>query len=80
MELKSLTFSNSKSYFIYFNTSLYNTPNIKGSIFLPLYLNIISLFIFYYSSTRLSLSLSHTSEDFEVRTTQQTQTLATLKP
>ena len=80
MDLKILTFSNSKSYFIYFNTSLYNTPNIKGSIFLPLYLNIISLFIFYYSSTPLSLSLSLTSEDFEVRTTQQTQTLATLKP
>ena len=36
--LKILVFSISKSYFIYFTTSLYNTPNIKCSIFLPLYL------------------------------------------
>ena len=31
--LKILTLSTSKSYFIYFTTSLYNTPNIKYSIF-----------------------------------------------
>ena len=36
--LKNLAFSISNSYFIYFTTSLYNTPNIKCSIFLPLYL------------------------------------------
>ena len=41
--------SNSKSYFIYFNTSFYNIPNIKGSIFLPLHLNILSL-LFFFSS------------------------------
>ena len=31
--LKTLAFSNSKNHFIYFNNSLYNTSNIKGSIF-----------------------------------------------
>ena len=33
MMLKILAFSSSKSYFIYFIISLYNTPNIKCSIF-----------------------------------------------
>ena len=32
--LKILAFNTSKSYFINFTTSLYNTPNIKCSIFL----------------------------------------------
>ena len=32
VELYFLAFSNSKSYFIYFNTLLYNSPNINGSI------------------------------------------------
>ena len=31
--LKILVFNTSKSYFIYFTTSLYNTPNNKCSIF-----------------------------------------------
>ena len=31
--LKNLVFSTSKSYFIYFTISHYNTPNIKCSIF-----------------------------------------------
>ena len=31
--LKFFAFNNSKHYFIYFNTSLYNIPNIKSSIF-----------------------------------------------
>ena len=31
--LKFLAFSISKNYFIYFTISLYNTPNIKCSIF-----------------------------------------------
>jgi len=31
---KNIVFSISKHYFIYFNTLLYNTPNIKGFIFL----------------------------------------------
>ena len=31
--LKILAFSTSKNYFIYFTTSLYNTTNIKCSIF-----------------------------------------------
>ena len=30
---KIFAFSISKTYFIYFNNSLYNTPNIKGFIF-----------------------------------------------
>ena len=33
VELKFLVFSILKTYFIYFNTSLYNTLNINGSIF-----------------------------------------------
>ena len=33
--LKILAFSISKNHFINFNNSFYNTPNIKGSIFLP---------------------------------------------
>ena len=36
--LKTLAFSTSKSYFIYFITSLFNTSNIKCSIFLPFHL------------------------------------------
>ena len=44
-----IAFSISKSYFIHFNNSLYNTPNIKGYIILPHHLNIVfySLFILY---------------------------------
>ena len=57
VELKFLAFSNSKYYFIYFNTSYYNSPNINGSIFLPLHLNIISLFFFYYFFLSLLVSL-----------------------
>ena len=30
-----------KVIFIYFNNSLYNTPNIKYSIILPIHLNIL---------------------------------------
>jgi len=60
--LKNLTFSNSENYFIYFKTLLYNIPNIKSSIFLPLHLNIffiISLFFLNVSFTLfLSFSLS----------------------
>ena len=36
--LKILAFRTLKSYFIYITTSLYNIPNIKCSIFLPLHL------------------------------------------
>ena len=36
-----------KSYFIHFNHSLYNTLNIKNSIILPLYVNILFLFFLY---------------------------------
>ena len=36
--LKILAFSTSKSHFIYFTTSLYNTPNIKCYIFLSIHL------------------------------------------
>ena len=40
------------------NIALYNTPNIKTSIFLLFYLNIIYLLIFYSSP----LSLSHSKK------------------
>ena len=53
--LKNLAFSNSKNYFIYFKTLLYNTLNIKCSIFLPLHLNILFLLFLYSSSMSLSL-------------------------
>ena len=49
-KLKILTFGNSKHYFIYFNNSLYNSSNIKGSIFHNTTKN--------YSFISLSLSLS----------------------
>ena len=57
MMLKNLLFSNSKSYFIYFNTLFYNTLNIKSSIFLPLHLNIIYLFFIVSFSLFLFVSL-----------------------
>ena len=47
--LKILAFGNSKHYFIYFNNSLYNSSNIKGSIFHNTTKN--------YSFISLSLSL-----------------------
>ena len=63
--LKILAFSNSKSHFITFNISLYNTPNIKVSFFfffLQLHLNILFLFFFilffFILSLFVSLSLS----------------------
>ena len=67
--LKNLAFTTSKTNFITYNTSLYNIPYIKTSIFLTLYLNILSLsfFIFFYSSfldlclSLLSVSLSQPS-------------------
>ena len=59
--VKILAFSISRSYFIHFNISLYNTPNIKGSIILPLHLNIFfnSFFMFsinYHVSCGVDLS------------------------
>ena len=38
-----------KSYFIHFNNSLYNKPNIKCSIILLLYLNILYILFFIHS-------------------------------
>lgn len=55
--LNFLAFRNSRGYFIYFNTLLYNTLNIKGLGFLPLHLNIISLLFFLIFLLHLSLSL-----------------------
>ena len=52
--LKILAFGNSKHYFIYFNNSLYNSSNIKGSIFH----NTTKNYSFIYFSLSLSLSLS----------------------
>ena len=56
--LKILAYSIKKTNFIAFNTSLYNTSNIKTSIFLTLHLNIISLLFFIYFLFFLSLPLS----------------------
>ena len=63
--LKILAFSISKSHFITFKISLYNTLNVKTFIFLQLQLNIISLlffipflFLFFLSGLTISLSLS----------------------
>ena len=63
--LKILAFSISKSHFITFKISLYNTLNIKTFIFLQLHLNIISLlffipfFFFHLVSLFLSPFWSH---------------------
>ena len=62
--LKNLAFTISKTNFITYNTSLYNIPYIKTSIFLTLHLNILSLLFFIHffiisHSPSLSLSLSH---------------------
>ena len=38
VELKNLAFNTSKSYFIYFTTSIYNTPNNKCFFFLLIHL------------------------------------------
>ena len=45
---KIIAFSIYKPKFIVFNTSLYNTPNIKTSIFLILHLNILYLLCFIH--------------------------------
>ena len=45
--LNILAFTISKSHFINFNISLYNPPNIKTSIILPLHLNILFLCFLY---------------------------------
>ena len=55
VELKFLAFNNSKSYFIYFNTSLYKSLNISDSIFLPLHLNILSFSLFVSLFITLSM-------------------------
>ena len=60
MIVKILALSNSKIYFIYFTTSLYNTPKHPTSMilfFLTLLLNILSSFFLYYFLFSLSLSL-----------------------
>ena len=54
-KLKNIVFSNLKRKFIYFNNSLYNTLNIKGSIFTS-QLKTIHFFI-HFSLFFLSLSL-----------------------
>ena len=51
--LKILAFGNSKHYFIYFNNLLYNSSNIKSSIFH----NTTRNYSFIYLSLSLSLSL-----------------------
>ena len=60
--LKSLAFSNSKNYFIYFNSTFYNikhpTSMVLFLFFLPLHLNFLSLFFFNYSYMSVSVSLS----------------------
>ena len=62
VELKFLGFSNLKNYFIYFNTSLYNSPNINGSIFFITSFKysffILSFFLYFYSFFLSLLNLS----------------------
>ena len=49
VKLIFFAFNISKTRSIYFNTPLYNTPNINGSIFfLTLHLNILYLFLFLF--------------------------------
>ena len=62
--LKNLAFNNSRNYFIYFNTSLYNTLNINDSIFFTTFLKyyfFIHFLFFFHASLSLfpSISLSH---------------------
>ena len=61
MELKFLAFSISKTHFIYFNTLLYNTPNINGSIFFSTSFK-CSFFIFFILHLSLS-SLKQTGKN-----------------
>ena len=49
--LKIITFSNLKSYFIYFNNSLYNYPNIKASKSFSFSFKYSFLFMFSYFIT-----------------------------
>ena len=59
---KYITFKISKHYFIYINTPLYNTPNIKSFIFfttsLKYYLFVIYNSFFFFSMRHLFLSFS----------------------
>ena len=65
MEIKFLAFSISKTHFIYFNTPLYNTPNINGSIFISTSFKFFFLsFFYYFLFSSLSLSLSFTPKLF----------------
>ena len=61
VELKFLAFSISKTHFIYFNTLLYNTPNINGSIFFSNSFK-CSFFIFFILHLSLS-SLKQTGKN-----------------
>ena len=54
--LKILTFNNSKHYFIYFNTPIYNTPNIKGVFFFFFFTTLFKYSFFYSSSISHSFS------------------------
>ena len=74
MILKNLAFSNSKIYCIYFNTSLYNTPNIKFYFFTTLFK--YSFFILFFLlvpyvsfSLFLSVSLSFQAKTINKHTT-----------
>ena len=51
MVLKNIAFSNSKNYFIYFNTSLYNIPKISDSIF---YITTKNYYVFLFISLSFS--------------------------
>ena len=46
--VKIMSFYHTKSLLYYFTTSIYNISFLRCSIFLPLHLNIISLFFLYY--------------------------------
>ena len=62
MEAKFLDFSNSKSYVIYFDTPLYNTLNINGSIFFSTSFKYSFFILFYSSSPSLSTITGHTNQ------------------
>ena len=65
--LNILAFTISKSHSINFNISLYNPPNIKTSIILPLHLNILflcflySFFLFFQITTIKQWAARHSS-------------------
>ena len=88
--LKNIAFSNTKHYFIYFNTPLYNIPNIKGFIFfttsLKYYFFIVFLILSYspshlfHSSTATATAHAHCHQPPPRTPTATATTTHNLKP